>query len=297
MDRLRRRQVFGPDGYPVAGAVIALDAPVETHTHDFLELAVLVAGRVTYASDTGRLSAGGRRGDGGATGRLARVRRPARCGDRQPLPRRGAAAHRAALAARGRRSRPLPAARRAGRPAPRRPWPDGGAEPGSPSWRTCTPSRPERARCWRSDCAVRPWPSSVRLRLDDDRRPAFSLPVRQLLLLVSRRPAHPWTMAELAAEVGLSVSHLHREFRSQLGITPMAWLASDPGRARRLAAAADRPAGGWVGAQVGWPDPNYFSRCFRRAYGISPSTYRQRNSHPADAPSPPTPPLRRGREH
>ena len=54
MDRLRRRQVFGPDGYPVAGAVIALDAPVETHTHDFLELAVLLAGRVTYVSDTGR---------------------------------------------------------------------------------------------------------------------------------------------------------------------------------------------------------------------------------------------------
>ena len=45
MDRLRRRQVFGSDGYPVAGAVIALDAPVGTHTHDFLELAVLLAGR------------------------------------------------------------------------------------------------------------------------------------------------------------------------------------------------------------------------------------------------------------
>ena len=68
MDRLRRRQVFGPGGFPVAGAVITLDAPVETHTHDFLELATLVAGRVTYVSDTGRVSAGGRRGDGGATG-------------------------------------------------------------------------------------------------------------------------------------------------------------------------------------------------------------------------------------
>ena len=54
MDRLRRRQVFGPGGFPVAGAVITLDAPVETHTHDFLELAVLVAGRVTYTSDSGR---------------------------------------------------------------------------------------------------------------------------------------------------------------------------------------------------------------------------------------------------
>ena len=47
MDRLRRSQVFGPAGFPVAGAVITLDAAVETHTHDFLELAVLVAGRVS----------------------------------------------------------------------------------------------------------------------------------------------------------------------------------------------------------------------------------------------------------
>ena len=75
------------------------------------------------------VSAGGRRGDGGATGRLARVRRPARCGDRQPLPRRGAAAHGAALAARRGRSRPVPAAGRAGRPAPRLPRPDRGPDP------------------------------------------------------------------------------------------------------------------------------------------------------------------------
>ena len=67
MDRLRRRQVFGPDGYPVAGAVITLDAPVETHTHDFLELAVLLTGRVGYRPTAASGSAGGRRGDGGAS--------------------------------------------------------------------------------------------------------------------------------------------------------------------------------------------------------------------------------------
>ena len=118
------------------------------------------------------------------------------------------------------------------------------------------------------------------LRLDDDQRPAFSPPVQQLLLLIGRRPAQPWTMSELAGEVGLSVSHLHREFRSQLGVTPMAWLASTRAEiAASLLLQTDRPVG-WVGAQVGWPDPNYFSRCFRRAYGVSPSTYRQRNATP-----------------
>ena len=56
MDRLRRRQVFGGDGYPVAAAVLALDAPVETHTHDFLELAVLLEGTVAYGSPNGHRS-------------------------------------------------------------------------------------------------------------------------------------------------------------------------------------------------------------------------------------------------
>ena len=160
MDRLRRRQVFGPDGFPVAGAVITLDAPVETHTHDFLELAVLVAGRVTYASDTGRypLEAGAvmavRPGDwhGYADQHDAvianlylgeellhtELRWLLDVGDLGRFLLRGGLA--------GQR---LDSA--AGRPS----------GPGSPSWRTCTPSRPERAPSWRSDCAVRPWPSSV----------------------------------------------------------------------------------------------------------------------------------------
>ena len=60
MDQLRRRQVFGPDGYPVAGAVLSVPDPVDSHTHDFLELAVLLDGTVGYqtARDFRRLEAG-----------------------------------------------------------------------------------------------------------------------------------------------------------------------------------------------------------------------------------------------
>jgi AraC-like DNA-binding protein len=85
-------------------------------------------------------------------------------------------------------------------------------------------------------------------------------------------------MAELAAEVGHSISHLHREFRAQLGFTPMAWLARTRAEvAASLLVQTDRPVA-WVGQQVGWPDPNYFSRCFRRAHGMSPTAYRARNA-------------------
>ena len=277
LDRLRRRQVFGPDGFPVAGAVITLDAPVETHTHDFLELAVLVAGRVTYTNDSGRypLEAGAvmavRPGDwhGYADQHDAvianlylgeellhtELRWLLDVGDLgRFLLRGGLAGQRLDSSARTAvRTRITELA-------------DVHAEP----------ARASAVLAVGLCCAA--LAELGRLRLDDDRRPALSAPVRQLLLLVSRRPAHPWTMPELAGEVGLSVSHLHREFRSQLGVTPMAWLARTRAEiAASLLLQTDRPVG-WVGAQVGWSDPNYFSRCFRRAYGVSPSTYRQRNN-------------------
>lgn len=279
MDRLRRRQVFGPDGYPVAGAVIALDGPVETHTHDFLELAVLLAGRVTYVSDTGRypLEAGAvmavRPGDWhgyadqhevvianlylGQELLHTELRWLLDVGDLGRFLLRGGLA--------GERLDPR------GREAVR-------ARVAELAEVHAEPARASAVLAVGLCCAA--LAELGRLRLDENRRPAFSPPVRQLLVEVSGRPAHPWTMAELASEGGVSVSHLHREFRSQLGVTPMAWLARTRAEvAASLLLQTDRPVG-WVGAQVGWPDPNYFSRCFRRAYGISPSAYRQRNALP-----------------
>jgi AraC family L-rhamnose operon transcriptional activator RhaR len=279
MDRLRRRQVFGPDGYPVAGAVIALDAPVGTHTHDFLELAVLLAGRVTYVSDTGHypLDAGAvmavRPGDwhGYADQHDAvianlylgeellhtELRWLLDVGDLGRFLLRGG------LAGERLDTRAREAVR---------------ARVAELAEVHAEPARASAVLAVGLCCAA--LAELGRVRLDENRRPAFSAPVRQLLVLVSDRPAHPWTMAELASAVGVSVSHLHREVRNQLGVTPMAWLARTRAEvAASLLLQTDRPVG-WVGAQVGWPDPNYFSRCFRRAYGVTPSAYRQRNTTP-----------------
>jgi AraC-like DNA-binding protein len=277
MDRLRRRQVFGPDGYPVAAALIALDAPVETHTHDFLELAVLLAGRVTYVSDTGRYPL--------AAGAVMAVR---------PGDWHGYADQHDAVIANlylgeellhtelrwlldvGDLGRFLLRGGLAGERLDTRTRATVRTRVAELAEVHAEPARASAVLAVGLCCAA--LAEIGRLRLDEDRRPAFSPAVRQLLVLVGDRPAHPWTMTELALEVGVSVSHLHREVRSQLGVTPMAWLARTRAEvAASLLLQTDRPVG-WVGAQVGWPDPNYFSRCFRRAYGMSPSTYRVRNT-------------------
>ncbi|MER7108649.1 AraC family transcriptional regulator [Streptomyces sp. NPDC000229] len=86
--------------------------------------------------------------------------------------------------------------------------------------------------------------------------------------------AQAWTPARLAAELAVSTGHLTRTFTSHIGLPPMAYLA----RARAESAAAllrgtTQPVAR-VGAAVGWPDPNYFSRRFRTHYGLSPTAYR-----------------------
>jgi AraC-like DNA-binding protein len=101
-------------------------------------------------------------------------------------------------------------------------------------------------------------------------------PIRRALQLMSTDLAHPWTMTELAAATSLSVSELHRRFRSQVGTTPVGWLT----RCRAEALAAHLVQGSdpvsEIGRRVGWPDPNYASRRFRAVFASSPSAYRRR---------------------
>jgi AraC-like DNA-binding protein len=284
VDRLRRRQVFGADGFPLAGAIVVLDGPVEEHTHDFLEVAVLLAGAVTYLSPGGRRSLeagavtavrpGGWHGyaepDEAEIGNLylgeellhAELRWLLDIGDLGRFLLRGGLS----VEHLGRSARQTVRGRLAELAGVR-------AVPGTAS----------AIEAVGLSCGV--LGSLANIALAAGSHPAFSPPVRRVLVLLGEQPARPWTVSELAAEVGLSVSHLHREFRSQLGLSPMAWLARTRAElAASLLLQTDRPIG-WVGRQVGWSDSNYFSRCFRRAYRMSPSTYRARNtdsSRPAD---------------
>lgn len=97
-----------------------------------------------------------------------------------------------------------------------------------------------------------------------------------VLAALAARPAHPWDVEVLAALLGVTPQHLGRLFRRTVGQSPLDYLARLRVR-RAQALLADRPdlRVHEVGEAVGYPDPNYFTRVFRRLEGHTPGEFRR----------------------
>ncbi len=91
---------------------------------------------------------------------------------------------------------------------------------------------------------------------------------------IAREFQHPLNLQQIAHHSALSVSRLAHLFREQMGVTPMEYLEEQRiGQARELLLMSDQPIT-WVAAEVGFEDPLYFSRVFRRRTGKSPRQWR-----------------------
>lgn len=100
--------------------------------------------------------------------------------------------------------------------------------------------------------------------------------VGPVLRLIHGHPAHPWTVAALAARSGVSRATLARRFTDLLGIPPMTYLT-----AWRIDLAADLLVNSdatvdSVAHQVGYGSAFALSTAFKRIRGISPQRHRDR---------------------
>jgi AraC-like DNA-binding protein len=104
-----------------------------------------------------------------------------------------------------------------------------------------------------------------------------ALEIERMRQYVATRLNQPLSLRDLVEFSRLSPSTVGRLFRDNLQVTPVEWItrlkmerAQMLFRTRRLSIAQ-------VGEQVGFPDPYYFSKCFRKATGHSPRDYRKKN--------------------
>ena len=87
-----------------------------------------------------------------------------------------------------------------------------------------------------------------------------------------------YTVDLLARDVGMSRASLYKKLQEVLGITPNDFI-----RDMRLKHAADLLAKSEapvseISLMVGFQTPRYFSQCFRKMFGVTPSEYREGKS-------------------
>ncbi|MBX3302278.1 MAG: AraC family transcriptional regulator [Nitrospira sp.] len=98
--------------------------------------------------------------------------------------------------------------------------------------------------------------------------------VGKALALLHRQPAHPWTIASLANEVGLSRSVLAERFRHYLSDTPIGYLTRWRLQLAAHALVSTSKNVAEVAGDVGYESEPSFNRAFKREFGVPPARFR-----------------------
>jgi AraC-like DNA-binding protein len=98
--------------------------------------------------------------------------------------------------------------------------------------------------------------------------------VGKALALLHRQPAHPWTIAALANEVGISRSVLAERFRRYLSETPIAYLTRWRLQLGAQMLKSTRSSVAEIAAEVGYESEPSFNRAFKREFALPPARFR-----------------------
>ncbi|CAG9170578.1 RCS-specific HTH-type transcriptional activator RclR [Cupriavidus laharis] len=113
--------------------------------------------------------------------------------------------------------------------------------------------------------------------------------VGRALSRMHARPAYPWTVDELASNVGLSRSALAQRFTDLLGQPPMQYLAHWRLRIAATALRNGSQSVGEVAGIAGYDSEAAFCRAFKREFGLPPASWRRHRADNAlEAPEPAT---------
>ncbi|HEX6531432.1 MAG TPA: AraC family transcriptional regulator [Nitrospira sp.] len=98
--------------------------------------------------------------------------------------------------------------------------------------------------------------------------------IGKALALLHQKPAHPWTIASLGSEIGVSRSVLAERFRRYLAESPMAYLAHWRLQlGAQLLKTTSRSVAD-IAAEVGYESEPSFNRAFKRQFSLPPARFR-----------------------
>ncbi|MCQ2430324.1 MAG: AraC family transcriptional regulator [Clostridia bacterium] len=101
-----------------------------------------------------------------------------------------------------------------------------------------------------------------------------SEPILNVINYIAAKYNEPLKVDDMARMAHMSKSHFFAVFKTNLGISPMAYLNNYRlARASVLLACSSMPVNS-IAREVGFDDQLYFSRLFKRAFGLSPQKYR-----------------------
>jgi AraC-like DNA-binding protein len=98
--------------------------------------------------------------------------------------------------------------------------------------------------------------------------------VGKTLALMHRNPAHPWTIASLAREAGVSRSVLAERFRHYLSEPPMAYLTRWRLQLGAQMLASTNYSVAQIASEVGYESEAAFNRAFKREFETPPARFR-----------------------
>jgi len=109
--------------------------------------------------------------------------------------------------------------------------------------------------------------------------PQTSALAKRAIAYLHQNYARPLARWEIAEGIGVSEDYLSRVFNRELGISPWDYLNRyRVSRAKELLCLTHDSISR-IGRRVGFSDPAYFSRVFRRITGVSPRAYREQPDH------------------
>jgi AraC-like DNA-binding protein len=108
--------------------------------------------------------------------------------------------------------------------------------------------------------------------------------IGRALQKLHERPAHPWSLEELAKQVGVSRSILADRFAHFVGVPPMQYLAQWRIQLAASLLRSSKSSLAEIASRVGYGSEAALSRAFKRWVGVAPAPYRRGEAMIGSAP-------------